>query len=299
MEFTEAERRSAKARIALDGPSGSGKTWTALVIAKLIAKLSGSTKNPALIDSERDSSKKYAIKRGTEESEGNWKFSHLALTEKSPQEYSEALQAAADAGYTEVICDSMSHLWLKTLELVDRGGGWKGAGKTLGPKYQAVVDQVVAYPGHVICTMRAKSGVTIEKDDKTGKTSVKKHGMEAVIREGSEFEYDLWLNLALDGTITVAKSRFGKVIPVGEVYERHQIPDMVRRLLAELDAGVAATPVEAFTERIRFSQTQAALDVVVKEIQTAIADGKMTKEDSAALKPAFLAKKQELQGVES
>ncbi|MGW4720942.1 AAA family ATPase, partial [Nocardia sp. NPDC004260] len=58
MEFEEATKEAAKARIALTGPSGAGKTYTALMLAF------GLGENVAVIDTERGSASKYVGRNG-------------------------------------------------------------------------------------------------------------------------------------------------------------------------------------------------------------------------------------------
>jgi len=208
VEFLPATRAAAKARIAIAGPSGSGKTYTALALATAL----GTT---AVVDTERGSASKYAGING-------WEFSTIAPQSFAPASLVEALAAASSAGFQVVVVDSLSHYWMGVdgmLEQVDRrakGGnnfsGWKEA----GPDERRMIDALVAYPGHVIVTLRVKTEYVIEQNDR-GKSVPRKVGLKPVQRDGIEYEFDVVGEMDLDNTLTVTKSRIptlsGAVVP--------------------------------------------------------------------------------------
>jgi hypothetical protein len=212
-----------------------------------------------VLDSERSSAEKYARAEGTEESPGNWDFGHANLDEKNLNEYTVKIGEAAQEGIETLIIDSYSHSWMAALEVVDRMGGWVKAGKDISPRIARLVDSILSYPGHVICTFRSKSDNVIEKDERTGKNVIRKLGMAPVARPDSEFEFDLWLDLDREGTLTVGKSRFHGVIDVGTVYTREEIPKLVAALKQRLGSGTAPSPLESLLERVRFAQNAARL----------------------------------------
>lgn len=262
MAFEQAERRNAKARIALDGPAGSGKTFTMLTMLKLFDP------NPGVIDSERDSSRKYAHKAGTVEGPGNWKFRLNALgVNKGPDAYMVALAEAARENIKFLGIDSFSHSWIGALEEVDRvtpsgGSKFSSGWKSVSPKVNRLVDAILNYPGHVICTMRAKTEYELVKDEKTGKSKPQKVGLAPVARDGTDYEFDLMLNLSLEGHITVAKSRAHGVVEVGQVFSREEIPVLVSLIKSWLDEGAPVDPVEDWVKRINLSQTNEDLTAV-------------------------------------
>ena len=289
MAFKPAKRRNSKLRLALAAPSGGGKTFTAIQIAKLLGGRIG------LLDSERSSAEKYARADGTEEGPGNWDFGHENLDEKNPQEYMAKIGEAATEGIEVLIIDSYSHSCMAALEVIDRMGGWVKAGKNVSPLIARLVDTVLNYPGHVIGTFRSKSDNVVEKDEKTGKNVIRKLGMAPVARPDSEFEWDLWLDLDREGTLTVGKSRFHGVIDVGTVYTREEIPKLVAQLKQRLESGAPPTPHETLLERVKFAQTAEALALVASELKRLGDAGQISDEERKTFVAAYVAKKREFQ----
>jgi hypothetical protein len=199
LTFTKATKKAAKGRVALDGPSGSGKTYTALTIASVLGE------RVAVIDTEHGSASKYA---------DLFDFDTLGLHRYSPQILIDSLAAAAGAGYDVVIVDSLSHFWMGTdgmLEQVDKAGkragghgmsGWK----EMRPVERQMVEALLAYPGHVICTLRVKTD-WVEGENSRGKRQMMKVGTKAEQREGLEYEFDLVASMDLNNELTVVKSR--------------------------------------------------------------------------------------------
>lgn len=269
MAFKKAERKNARLRLALAGPSGSGKTLTALLIAQKMGK------KIACLDSERGSASLYA-NRVT--------FDVDELEEHSIHTYLEKIKDAADGGYDVLVIDSYSHSWMGrggALEQIDQGGGWTKAGKVVSPRVQKLVDAILSYPGHVICTMRSKMEHEIEKDS-AGKVSVKKLGMAPQIREGTEYEFSFFIDLDRDGNATVSKTRCeGKVFRVGEMFSRDELTakrfDSLKSWLA--DGG--ESPSAMMAERIRFAQSKSDLQALVAEI------AKLPEEDRLTLRAVY------------
>lgn len=282
MAFAPAARRHSKARLAISGPSGSGKTYTSLQIAKLFSD------RVALADSERGSASKYALKAGTKERPGNWRFDVDQVNELNPLGYVQKVRDAAAAGYPVLVIDSYSHSWLGALATVDAIGGNKftGGWKAVTPQVTKLVDTILRYPGHVIATMRSKGDWVIEEDAK-GKKVPRKVGMAPVAREGTEYEFDVMIDLTPEGTITVMKSRC-EAIPNGQVFDRDEIPAFVEKLKAWLDEGTPLSPLESLIERIRFVATYADLQALVPEIKA------LSPEDRATIKATYEARKAEL-----
>jgi hypothetical protein len=230
--FAPATREQAKARIALAGPSGAGKTYTALAMATAMVD------RVALIDTERGSASKYAAGK----SGHGFAFDTLQMHKFDPRDLVSALAAAGAAGYGAVIVDSLSHFWMGTggmLELVDAigkrsgGGGNWGGWKDARPFERAMIEALLAYPGHVIVTMRTKSEWVIEEDAR-GKKQPKKIGTKAEQREGIEYEFDIVGDLDLENTLVVSKSRCPELS--GAVVNRPGV-DMAATVLAWLQDG--------------------------------------------------------------
>lgn len=199
--FQPASRTQRKLRMALIGPSGSGKTYTALTIAATLGS------KIAVIDTERGSASAYADK---------FRFDTLQLTSFSPEKYLEGIQAASAAGYDVLVIDSLSHAWAGKdgiLEFVDkvaarsRSGNSFGAWREATPVHNKLVDGILDAGCHVIVTMRAKTEYVQEKDERTGKTSVRKVGMAPVQRDGLEYEMDIVADLDWENNLIVTKTR--------------------------------------------------------------------------------------------
>lgn len=255
--FAPATKEQAKARIALDGPSGSGKTWSALSIAQ------GLGRRIAVIDTERGSASKYA---------GDFKFDTLQMHTYDPRDLVKALSAAAGAGYDVVIVDSLSHFWMGKggmLEQVDgftkrspsgnSFGGWKDA----RPIEREMIDGLLAYPGHVIVTMRTKTEWVITENNQ-GKKEPKKIGLKAEQRDGLEYEFDIVGDLDLDHNLVVSKSRMSAL--ADKVITR-PTADMGAEILAWLSNGNALPTVEDYIRRVVQATTADEVREVYREVQ--------------------------------
>lgn len=230
--FAPATREQAKARIALAGPSGSGKTFTALSLATAMSP------RIALIDTERGSASKYAASA----TGSGFTFDTLQMNKYDPRDLVGALAAAGQAGYGAVIVDSLSHFWMGTggmLELVDAigkrggGGGNFGGWKEARPFERAMIDALLAYPGHVIVTMRTKTEYVVEEDQR-GRKQVRKVGLKAEQRDGIEYEFDIIGDLDQENTLVISKTRCPDLS--GAVINRPG-EDMAATVLAWLQDG--------------------------------------------------------------
>lgn len=200
MAFTKAVKTKAKARIAVTGPSGAGKTMTSLLLARELA----AGGKIAAIDSEFGSMSKYADR---------FDFDVMELAgDYHPNRYTAALQEAEAAGFAVCIVDSLTHAWTGTKDVVDKrkmadrnGNGFTAWSE--GTKlWDALQNAIMGSKMHVIVTMRAKTAYSQERDDK-GKTVVRKLGMEPETRDGSEFAYDIVLDMDTDHVGRVSKTR--------------------------------------------------------------------------------------------
>ena len=190
MIFTKAERKKSKLRLALCGVSGSGKTTAALQIAR---GLGGRT---ALIETESGSASLYA---------DQFDFDELELEAPyTPERYTQAIEAAEQQGYDNVIIDSMSHEWVGTggcLEINDLLGKTVFKGNSFGawsntlPRHRKFLDKIVSSKIHVIATVRMKSEHV--QDIKTKK--VNKVGMKYEQKEDFEFEFTSVFNIDREG----------------------------------------------------------------------------------------------------
>lgn len=198
--FQRAVFKNSNLRLAVMGPTGAGKTYYSLVCASQFGR------KIALIDSEHHSSEKYARK---------FSFDVANLETFAPVNYIRAMQEAAAAGYDVLIIDSLSHAWNGAggcLEMVDKvatrskSGNNFTAWREVTPEHNRLVESVLAYPGHVICTFRMKTEYVIEKNE--GKTQIRKVGLAPVQRDGIEYEFDLVAEMDQDHNFWITKTRF-------------------------------------------------------------------------------------------
>ena len=62
-------------------------------------------------------------------------------------------------------------------------------------------------PIHVLVSMRVKTEWVLEKDEATGKTKPRKIGLQPVMREGIEYEFDVCGDMDQENTLHITKSR--------------------------------------------------------------------------------------------
>lgn len=207
MAFKKAVKHDARLRMSISGPSGSGKTWTALTLATRLA----GNEPFAVLDTERGSASKYA---------DDFSFDVMELDTFDPRNYVKAIHEAEEAGYTVLVIDSLTHAWNGTgglLDIVDAiakrkyGNNTFAAWKDATPIQNALIDAITSAKVHVIVTMRSKQEYVLEKDERTGKTAPKKAGMAPIQRDGFEYELDVAVDMDIDNTMIVQKSRCSKL----------------------------------------------------------------------------------------
>jgi hypothetical protein len=200
-EFQRAFKYDAKLRFAVCGPAGSGKTYTLLQLA---TELGGPI---AVVDTERGSACKYA---------DLFEFDVLELDSFDPLSLIEIIDKAAKAGYRVLCIDSLSHFWTGKngeLDKVDRAArdmqtaNSFAAWKQVTPIHNALIDKIVSAPMHILASMRAKTEWVLDRDDQTGKSRPRKVGLAPVMRDGIEYEFDVYGEMDQDNTLRISKSR--------------------------------------------------------------------------------------------
>ncbi|MFN0169667.1 MAG: ATP-binding protein [Bryobacteraceae bacterium] len=196
--------------MALSGPAGSGKTYTLL---RLATELGGPI---AIADTEHGSASKYA---------DLFTFDVVELSSFDPLIIPELIQQAAAHGYRSLLIDSLSHFWNGVdgeLDQVDKitarsksSNSW-AAWRSVSPKHNAMVDAMTAAPIHVLCSMRVKTEWVVERDEK-GKSVPRAVGLQPIMRDGIEYEFDVCGEMDQENTLVITKSRCprltGAVIP--------------------------------------------------------------------------------------
>lgn len=193
--FKKAAREGSRIRVLLPGVSGSGKTYTALALARHMAGPDGRV---AVIDTEKDSARKYA---GTKDKPSmclcsgcrghgvELEFDATSLERHGPNDYMSLMKAAANEHYDVLVIDSLSHEWEGNGGVLQQVDAAKAHSKNqISPwakpslAHDQFIQAIVAWPGHVVATVRAKERI----DVKTGNSK----GITPIQRDGLEYEFD-------------------------------------------------------------------------------------------------------------
>jgi hypothetical protein len=237
-EIRRATKRRAKLRLGMSGPAGSGKSYSALLIA------SGLGGRIGMIDTEHGSGDLYAdlLPEG---------YDVLSLSPPyTPARYIEAIHALEQAGCDVIIVDSLTHAWAGEGGSLDRqgkiadksGNSWQ-AWRQITPEHNALVEALLQSPSHIIATMRAKTEYVQERDDRTGKSVVRKIGLAPVMRDGIEYEFTVFLELDVQHMAFVGKDRTRLLD--GTIFKPSR--ETGEQLLTWLNAGVDEIRVEKVT----------------------------------------------------
>jgi DNA polymerase III delta prime subunit len=204
----DAQRPKLSARAMFQGPQGSGKTWTMLNVARLLATQDGAEGRVLGIDTERESMLTYA---------DVFSFLHLPWRPPySPDELTGTLaELARDYGPDDVVViDSASHFWQGVGGILDIAngrvqGGWDKA----RPMQNALVEQLLAMPCHVLLGARMKNSVLVSDGGKT----IENVGLTIIQDDTLGYELNVVVQMDMQHNATVMKSRT-PAVPVGRVY---------------------------------------------------------------------------------
>lgn len=194
LTISKAVKYGAKLRLALYGPSGSGKTYSSL---KMAMELAGNGR-VLVIDSERGSASKYA---------DQFDFDVIELTDFHPSTYVEAINLAARSKeHTVLVIDSITQEWNGQRGALELVGGDFTEWKKVTPLHNAFINAMLDLNKHLIVTMRAKEGHSMEKEE--GKRAViKKIGMEPIQRGEIQYEFDVVGLLDSENIMDIVKTR--------------------------------------------------------------------------------------------
>lgn len=204
----EGIRDDSLLRMLLQAPSFGGKTVGALILASgMVAALRRRGMLPnhlsryiGLIDSERKSSKKASGRFNIEP------FDILPIEPPyTPVRYMAAIGKLQRVGYPIIIVDQISHEWSGeggVLSMVSDArknaqndfAAWNGPSQ----QHEEFMDCIQNSTAHMICTARSKTAwELVEKTNSQGRKvkAPERIGMQAKQREGTEFEFDLVLDL--------------------------------------------------------------------------------------------------------
>lgn len=264
MTFKKATKFAAKGRIAIAGPSGTGKTFTGLTLAFGLAD----TGKVAVIDTERGSASKYA--------DAFPSFDVMELESYHPDKFIQGIKDAEEGGYEVLLIDSLSHAWngqgglLEIVEAITKrsksGNSFTAWGEAT-PIQNRLIDAITRSKLHIICTMRSKQEYSLERDERTGKSTPRKVGMAPVQRADLEYEFDCFFEMDYDNTLLVQKSRCsalaGKAIAKPDV----QVADILKEWLSGVPAPVEQPLAPSLIDKAR-SEWARAYKIADNEIDT-------------------------------
>lgn len=237
--FRPASKVGRKARLSIQGMSGSGKTWTGLSIAHGLSE----GRKFAVIDTEKGAASLYA-------GIGGIQFDSCPMDRYDPRDLIRVLDSAAQAGYPTVFVDSLSHFWKGTdgtLDQVEKAKSKYGNNQFAGwkdgtPLQNDMVAAILAYPGHIVASMRSYTEWVLEENER-GKKEPKRVGTRPEQRKGIEYEFDVAVAMDIDNRLEVLKSRCPGLNR--KVIDR---PNGARDIAGPLLAWLAAEP-EPTTEQ--------------------------------------------------
>jgi hypothetical protein len=192
-------------RILLAGPAGSGKSYSSILIAQGLAD----GQPVGVIDTERKSSLHYRHLLDF--------YPEYFEPPYNPTRLTAAIKEAEKEGIHILIIDGVTPFWSSEggeLDQVDKAakgmhGNTFGAWRTVTPMHNKLVDTILNYNGHVICTARTKTAYEVQDNDK-GKKAPVKIGLALIFKEGFEYEFTSCLDLAIDNhTASCSKDRTG------------------------------------------------------------------------------------------
>ena len=196
--FKKATKEKSKLRLALYGVSGGGKTYSALRLAQ------GLGGKIALIDTEHGSASKYSDR---------FNFDVCDLEKPSINNILMCMDEAKN--YDVLIIDSLTHAWNELLQENEKvakakyGGNTWSAWSDSNQKQNKLIEAILKFSGHVICTMRAETNWTTTINEK-GKTTPIRIGEAPKQGKSIEYEFDMLIQISQEHQAVVLKDRTGK-----------------------------------------------------------------------------------------
>lgn len=205
MQLKKASRKAVRLKIGVAGPSGSGKTYSSLLMAYGITQ---DWTKIAVIDTENGSASLYSHL-------GDYNTIEIA-SPFSPEKYIEAIKVCEKAGMHLVIIDSISQEWSGKGGCLDiheqetqkqKVQNSFTAWASVTPRHQAFIDAILQSPCHVITSVRSKTEYIM--GERNGKQVPQKVGMQAVTRDGFEYELSLSFDIDTSNKASASKDRTG------------------------------------------------------------------------------------------
>ena len=200
MNLQQAQRKQAKIKLGLQSPAGGGKTYSSLLLAY---GLINDWSKIAVIDTENHSADLYAHL-------GNYQV--LALEQPfTPERYIEAIEICENAGMSAIIIDSISNEWEGVGGILDIHGAMMGNSfinwSKITPRHNSFIQKILQSSCHIIATMRSKQDYVLS--EKNGKMVPEKVGLKGAVRENTDYELTIVLELDLKHQATATKDRTG------------------------------------------------------------------------------------------
>ena len=92
-----------------------------------------------------------------------------------------------------------------------RTGNSYTAWRDITPQHNRFIDTMLQTDIHIIATMRSKTEYVQEKDSNTGKTTVRKVGLNPIQKDGMEYEFTVFLEVDAEHMAFGSKDRTGIV----------------------------------------------------------------------------------------
>jgi len=296
IQIKKAKREQVKVKIGMMGISGSGKTLSALLLGYGLLKAQHPELTDAqiwekilVIDTENGSASLYAGLHVGSDHVGEF----LTIDIEAPftvEKYTQAIDAAQEAGVEFLIIDSMSHVWQaegglldKQSVLAQKTNNSYTAWKSVTPEYNKLMEKILQCPMHVVSSYRAKKEYTMEEVG--GKKKVTPKGIGAQFREGADYESTIYFEIdqehrayaskdrthLFDGQLFIISSDTGRKIAGWLASADAQAPQVVKAVAEPAKEESAASP----------DQIQNAIAKVDEVIKARSAN--MTAEEKTAL----------------
>ena len=213
LKIRKAKRAGARLVIGIDALSGDGKTYSALQMAWGL--VGGDASKIGFLDTENKRGSLYADV--LKDKSGKIHEFNIADLDApfTPERYSTAIKEFQDAGVEVLVIDSVSHEWegsggcAEIAELDNNGSPRKfPAWNVAKSRHKKFMNALLSSDMHIICCIRSREKVRLEKDDQTKKTVYISEGIMPIQEKNFTFELTVSFQLAANG-----KQRFVKKCP--------------------------------------------------------------------------------------
>jgi hypothetical protein len=201
MKIERAIKRKQKLRLGIMGAAGSGKTYSSLLLACELGE------KVCIIDTEAGSASLYADQFK--------EYDTISLGAPfEPKRYIEAMKLIENSGYDVIVIDSLTHEWsgvggcldmVSNITKSSNSGNSYTAWNKITPEHNKLIETILNSKCHVIATLRAKTAYDMIQVN--GKMRPQKVGVEAVQREGMEYEFTTLFSLDQNHNFICSKDR--------------------------------------------------------------------------------------------